>query len=50
MLLSPTLAPWFAALPQVGRVAAPWASFGLRTAGQAGTAAVWPPPVAAPGP
>src|SRR4029434_2883709 len=26
------------------RVAAPWISFGLRTAGQAGTAEIWPPP------
>jgi hypothetical protein len=28
-------------------VAAPWASLGLRATGQAGTAAVWRPPVAA---
>jgi hypothetical protein len=38
-------AGWLASLPQVGAVAAPWADVGLRAAGQAGTAEVWPPPV-----
>jgi len=32
-------------LPRAATVAAPWASLGLGAAGQAGTAAVWPPPV-----
>ena len=49
LLLSPGPAGWLASLPQVGRVAAPWTSVGLRAAGQAGTAAVRPPPVATPG-
>src|SRR5262249_20210639 len=33
---------------QLGRVAAPCGDVGLRAAGQAGTAAIWPPPVATP--
>jgi hypothetical protein len=48
LLLSPTGAGWLASLPRATTVAAPWASFGLRAAAQAGTAEVWPPPVAAP--
>src|SRR5262245_45120977 len=40
-------ATWLASLPQAATVAAPYTSFALRTAGQAGTAAVWPPPVGA---
>jgi hypothetical protein len=48
MFLSPTMSPWLATLPQIGRVASPWADVGLRAAGQAGTPAVWPPPVATP--
>jgi hypothetical protein len=35
-LLSPTLGPWLASLPGVADVAAPWASGGLRVAGQVG--------------
>jgi hypothetical protein len=48
LLLKPGPAAFLAGLPRVGRAAAPWASAGLRAAGQAGTAAVWPPPVAPP--
>jgi hypothetical protein len=44
LLLSPTGAGFLAGLPHVGRVASPWASGALRTAGQAGTAEVWPYP------
>src|SRR5262249_25730751 len=44
--VSPTTTAWLAS-DHAPLVAAPWADVGLRAAGQAGTAAVWPPPVAA---